>query len=92
MNKQLFLVIFVTIVILLCSVEALSNKNKFRLKLVFDGLINKVILLLITIVVLMESYQLGVLLILGFFVIYTGLQINNTQVVEGFHNYFENKA
>ena len=68
------------------------KKNKFRLKLVFDGFINKVILLLITIVVLMESYQLGVLLILGFFVIYTGLQINNNQVVEGFHNYFENKV
>ena len=55
----------------------------------FDGFINKVILLLITMVVLMESYQLGVLFILGFFVIYTGLQMNNNQVVEGFHNYFE---
>ena len=89
MNKTLFLLVFLLIVIFLCVYDAMSKKNKFRVAMLFDGLFNKLILLAIIAVVFMEDFRLGVILLLGFFVINIRVTDNsNNELVEGFEDYF----
>ena len=90
MNKYLFLLLFVIIVITIGCYDLLSNSNKFRVNMLFDGFLNKLILLLIIILITMENLQVGILLILGFFVINVRINNNKEQVTEGFTEYFEN--
>lgn len=91
MNKKLFLILFVLIVIILCSYDSISNKNKFRLNLLFDGFINKLILILIIVVVMMESIQLGIILMFTFFTILLSLNMDNKNIIEGFTDYYSDK-
>jgi hypothetical protein len=89
MNKTLFLLVFLLIVIFLCVYDAMSKKNKFRVAMLFDGVFNKLILLAIIAVVFMEDFRLGVILLLAFFVINLRLTENvNNELVEGFEDYF----
>ena len=88
MNKNLHLIIFLLVVIFVCVYDTLSKKNKFRVSMLFDGLLNKLILLAIIAVVFMENVSLGTVLLLGFFVIHLNLESSNTELVEGFNDYF----
>ena len=91
MNKYLFLTIFIAIVVLISVYENLSNKNKFKLNMLYSGYINKFILLLIIILVMMENVQLGILLSFAFFVVYYNLNNNKQEIQEGFTNYFSSQ-
>jgi hypothetical protein len=89
MNKSLFLLLFVLIVVFLCVYDTMSKKNKFRVAMAFDGIFNKLVLLAIVAVVFMEDFRLGVILLLAFFVI--NLRLNESvdnDLVEGFQDYF----
>lgn len=88
MNKYLFLLLFVIIIVTICCYDILSNSNKFRVNMLFDGFLNKLILLLIIVLVTMENLQLGILLILGFFVMNIRINSNKAHVTEGFTEYF----
>jgi len=89
MNKSLFLLLFVLIVVFLCVYDTMTKKNKFRVAMAFDGIFNKLVLLAIVAVVFMEDFRLGVILLLAFFVI--NLRLNESvdnDLVEGFQDYF----
>jgi hypothetical protein len=88
MNKYLFLTIFIVIVILVSIFENASNKNKFKLNMLYSGYVNKFILLLIIVLIMMENIQLGILLTFTFFIVYFSLNNNQEQIQEGFSNYF----
>ena len=89
MNKSLFLLLFVLIVVFICVYDTMTKKNKFRVAMAFDGIFNKLVLLAIVAVVFMEDFRLGVILLLAFFVI--NLRLNESvdnDLVEGFQDYF----
>tara|TARA_B100001093_G_scaffold483199_1_gene515499 strand:- start:320 stop:598 length:279 start_codon:yes stop_codon:yes gene_type:complete len=90
MNKSLFALLFVLIVVFLCIYDTMSKKNKFRVAMAFDGLFNKLVLLAIVVVVFMEDFRLGVMLLLAFFFINLRLteNVNDNELIEGFQAYF----
>ncbi len=88
MNKSLFLLVFVIAVIILCLYDVMSNKNKFRVSLLFDGIINKLVILAIIILVIMEDVRIGIVLLMAFFVVHIRLLNTEQQLVEGFEDYF----
>ena len=88
MNKNLFLIVFIITVVILCLYDVMSNKNKFRVAMLFDGLINKLVILAIIVLVLMEDIRIGIVLLLAFFIVHLRLQNTEEQLVEGFEDYF----
>ena len=66
----------------------MSNKNKFRVSLLFDGIINKLVILAIIILVIMEDVRIGIVLLMAFFVVHIRLLNTEQQLVEGFEDYF----
>lgn len=89
MNKSVFLLLFVLVVIVLCLFDIMSNKNKFRVSLIFNGLFSKIALLAIIVLVLMEDIRIGIMLMLAFFLVYLGINDSNNQIKEGFEDYFK---
>ena len=89
MNKNIFLLVILLITLCICSYNVSSNKNKFRIQMLFDGILNKIIVLFFIIVTMIENYQIGILLMLGFFTIYIQMKLDNPKIMEGFVDYFE---
>lgn len=81
------LIILITVIIII-SIPHLSEKNKFKLNLVTDGLANKLVILSIILFVTLENYVLGLLSILLYFTILLETQ-KGSQTMEGFINYFK---
>jgi hypothetical protein len=90
MNKSLFLLVFVIVVFILCLYDIMSNKNKFRVALLFDGIFNKIVILAIIVLVLMEDIRIGIMLFLTFFVAHLRLQNTENLLIEGFEDYYSN--
>ena len=90
MNKSLFLHIFIIVVFILCLYDVMSNKNKFRVALLF-GFFNKLIILAIIVLVLMEDIRIGIMLLLTFFVAHLLFQNTENLIIEGFEDYYSNK-
>ena len=88
MNKSLFLIVFVIVVFILCLYDILSNKNKFRVALLFDGFLNKLVILAIVVLVLMEDIRIGIMHLLTFYVAYMRLHNPVNLEIEGFEDYY----
>ena len=91
MNKSIFLLVFIIVVFVLCLYDILSNKNKFRVALLFDGFFNKLVILAIVVLVLMEDIRIGIMLLLTFFVAHLRLQNTENLIIEGFEDYYSSK-
>ena len=89
MNKILLLMLSIVILFLIIIIESISNKNKFRLKLLLDGNINRILLFSFMLFIVMENYQLGILLLLLYFLVILSIE-NNKNIYEGFLEYFSN--
>ena len=87
MNHYQSLIILVLIILIL-GVPYLDDKNKFRLNLVTDGLLNKLVILSIIFFVILENYAIGLLCSILYFVILIETQ-KGQQTMEGFINYFK---
>ena len=57
MNKSIFLLVFVIVVFILCLYDIMSNKNKFRVALLFDGFLINLVILAIVVLVLLEDIR-----------------------------------
>ena len=88
MNKSLLLLVFIIVVFILCLYDVMSNKNKFRVALLFDGFFNKLVMLAIIVLVLMEDIRIGIMLLLTFFVAHLRLMNTENLIIEGFEAYY----
>jgi hypothetical protein len=91
MNKSLFLLVFIIVVFVLCLYDVLSNKNKFRVALLVDGFFNKLVMLAIIVLVLMDDLSIGIMLLLTFYVAHLRLENTEEQLLEGFEDYYSSK-
>ena len=89
MNNKLVIMLSTVILLLVIIVKNISNKNKFRLKLLLDGNINRLLLFSVILFIVMESYQTGILLLILYFLVILNIE-NNKKVYEGFIDYFTN--
>ena len=85
-SYQTLLVLVLMIVIV--AIPYLDDKNKFRLNLATDGLLNKVVILSIIFFIILENYIVGLLCAILYFVILIETQ-KGSQTMEGFINYFK---
>jgi hypothetical protein len=78
------------IIIAICLIPNLDNKNKFRVEMITNGIINKFILLGLAFYLTTLDVTVGILMfVLVLSLIYTGT--TNIEITEGFRNYFHKK-
>lgn len=89
MPQKLFIISCILLIILIINIEKLTKKNKFRITLLIDGILNKILLGILLCVILLENFLLGIL----FMILLLVLQIenqNNKYNIEGFEDYYKN--
>lgn len=91
MNNTLFLALFILLTLLIVVFDSVDNKNKFRAALLFDGFINKLVLLAFICLLIMEEPKLGIMFLLGFFLVHLILASSEKELIEGFEDYFSSK-
>jgi hypothetical protein len=89
MPQKLYYITCILLILVIVNIKNLTNKNKFRITLLVDGILNKILLGLLLCVILFENFQLGIL----FMILLLILQIENTNNkhnIEGFEDYYKN--
>ena len=79
----------IILILLISMINKISNKNKFRLKLVTDGLLNKFLILSLIFILFIDNYLLGLLSII---LLHTIMNFDVKDIKEGFYNYCKNEV
>lgn len=78
------------LLILISIIPVLDNKNKFRIEMLTNGVINKFIILGLAFYITTLDTKVGIFsFVLAFSLIYTGS--TSVEITEGFKNYFSKK-
>ena len=89
MPQKLLIICCIILILLIITIKNLTKKNKFRITLLVDGILNKMILGILLCVIMFENFLLGIL----FMILLLVLQIenrNNISNIEGFKDYYKN--
>ena len=87
--NNLYIFLSVILILLISNIHLLRKKDKFRINLLIDGFVNKILLGFLLLIILFENLLLGVL----FMVLLLVLQSENTkksEKLEGFYDYYKN--
>ena len=90
MIKNLNFVLYITIICIIASINKLSDKKKFMLKILTGSSFNKFLIILFILFMILEDYVLGMLMIVLFYIIYIETNTKNRNIYEGFLGYFDN--
>ena len=82
-------ILTIILILLISMINKISNKNKFRLKLVTDGLLNKFLILSLIFILFIDNYLLGLLSII---LLHTIMNFDVKDIKEGFYNYCKNEV
>jgi len=80
-------IILIILILFFGFIPKLKNENKFKLKILTNGIINKFIILVIISIVAMEDMTLGLVLLILFLSI-LNMNISEKESKDGFLNYF----
>lgn len=89
MSQNLFIISCILLIILISNIKKLTKKNKFRITLLIDGILNKILLGILLCVILLENFLLGLLFMILLLVLQIETQ-NNKNNIEGFEDYYKN--
>ena len=87
--NNLYIFLSIILILLISNVHLIRKKDKFRVNLLIDGVVNKILLGFLLLIVLFENFLLGLL----FMVLLLILQSENTkksEKIEGFYDYYKN--
>ena len=87
--NNLYIFLSIILILLISNIHLLRKKDKFRVNLLIDGVVNKILLGFLLLIILFENLLLGVL----FMVLLLVLQSENTkksEKLEGFYDYYKN--
>jgi len=89
MQQNIYYIVCILLILVIINVKYLTRKNKFRITLLVDGILNKIILGFLLCIILFENFQLGVLFMILLLILQME-NINNKQNIEGFQDYYKN--
>ena len=89
MLQKNYLLLSLVLIIFILNIQNLSKKNKFRITLLIDGFINKVLLGCMLCVILFEDFLLGMLFMLFILLLHIENQ-KKKENIEGFSDYYKN--
>jgi hypothetical protein len=80
-------IVLIILILFFGFIPKLKNENKFKLKILTNGIINKFIILVIISIVAIEDMTLGIVLLILFLSI-LNMNISKQDSRDGFLNYF----
>ena len=83
-------IIVLAIIIFIAVLPALSDKNKFKIKLALSGIVNKLLVFGIIGLTILENKLIGLLLLVLIFAA-LNLNIQKENHIEGFSNYYKKR-
>lgn len=89
MLQKKYLLLSLALIIFILNIQHFSKKNKFRITLLTDGIINKILLGFLLCVILFENFLLGMLFMLLLLILDIENQ-NKKENIEGFSDYYKN--
>tara|TARA_B100000282_G_C31574299_1_gene418095 strand:- start:222 stop:497 length:276 start_codon:yes stop_codon:yes gene_type:complete len=89
MFQKIYYIVSILLILVIVNVRHLTNKNKFRITLLVDGILNKILLGLLLCVILFEDFLLGMLFMILLLILQME-NLSNKQNIEGFEDYYKN--
>lgn len=89
MFQKIYYIVCILLILVIVNVKHLTNKNKFRITLLVDGILNKILLGLLLCVILFEDFLLGMLFMILLLILQME-NLSNKQNIEGFEDYYKN--
>jgi hypothetical protein len=77
-------ILTIILILLISMINKISNKNKFRLKLVTDGILNKILIIGLIFILFADNFLLGMLSII---LLHTIMTFDINDIKEGFQCY-----
>ena len=87
--NNLYIFLSVILILLISNIHLIRKKDKFRINLLIDGILNKILLGLLLLIVLFENFLLGMLFMV-LLVILQSENIKQSEKIEGFYDYYKN--
>jgi hypothetical protein len=87
--NSLYIIVCFVLVIIISTVHNFRKKDKFRINLLIDGVLNKILLGFLLLIIIFENFLIGLL----FMVLLLVLQSENIKKhenIEGFNDYYKN--
>jgi hypothetical protein len=88
MLQKNYLLFSLILIIFILNIHNLNKKNKFRITLLVDGIINKVLLGILLCIILFENFLLGILFMI--FLLLLNMENQKKENIEGFSDFFKN--
>ena len=89
MFQKIYYIVSILLILVIVNVRHLTNKNKFRITLLIDGILNKILLGFLLCVILFEDFLLGMLFMILLLILQME-NLSNKQNIEGFEDYYKN--
>ena len=87
--NNLYIFLSIILILLISNIHLIRKKDKFRINLLIDGVLNKILLGLLLLIVLFENFLLGMLFMV-LLVILQSENIKQSEKIEGFYDYYKN--
>ena len=89
MLQNIYYIVFIILILLISNIENLTKKNKFRITLLIDGILNKILLGFLLCIILFDNFLCGILFMILLLVLQME-NMNNKHNIEGFEDYYKN--
>ena len=89
MLQNIYFILSVLLILFIVNIHKLSSQNKFRINLLVDGVINKILLGLLLCIIIFDNFLLGILFMIFLLILQLENQ-NKNATIEGFSDYYKN--
>tara|TARA_X000000950_G_C13902672_1_gene655475 strand:- start:2578 stop:2850 length:273 start_codon:yes stop_codon:yes gene_type:complete len=87
--NNLYIFLSIILILLISNIHLIRKKDKFRINLLIDGVVNKILLGFLLLIFLFENFLLGMLFMVLLLILQSE-NIKKTENIEGFYDYYKN--
>ena len=87
--NNLYIFLSIILLLLISNIHLIRKKDKFRINLLIDGVVNKILLGFLLLIFLFENFLLGMLFMVLLLILQSE-NIKKTENIEGFYDYYKN--
>ena len=87
--NNLYIFLSIILILLISNIHLIRKKDKFRINLLIDGVVNKILLGFLLLIFLFENFLVGMLFMVLLLILQSE-NIKKTEKIEGFYDYYKN--
>ena len=87
--NNLYIFLSIILILLISNIHLIRKKDKFRINLLIDGVVNKILLGFLLLIFLFENFLVGMLFMVLLLILQSE-NIKKTEKIEGFYDYYTN--